>query len=96
VREKATPTFSVWVPLIDNEPPELGVALIVTLTLAAFAVATSVDTALFTSDPVSIFAQDIIREARDIPMIAACAPRVILAVFLVFVMISPTISRLLR
>lgn len=89
MREKATPTFSVWIPLIDSEPPELGVALIVTLTLGALATATSVDTALFTSDPVKMFAQDKRSAARDIPVIAAWAPRVIRLVFAVFAIDIP-------
>jgi hypothetical protein len=75
-------------------PPSLGVALIVTVTLAAFAAATSAPIFAFMSLPVSMFEQDMRMAARDNPTIAALAPRELCIAFLVAFMTSPKNHRM--
>ncbi len=70
-----------------------GLALIVTVTLAAFAAATSVPILVFISLPVSRFEQDMRMAARDMPTIAAREPREMVSEFLASIMTSPEASK---
>jgi hypothetical protein len=88
-RVKATPTFSVCVPVMESDPPLAGVAAIVSDTVAALAAATSVPIFVVMSLPVSMFEQDMRKAPRDMPRMAACAPLDILTVLFVPAMLSP-------